>query len=64
MFKRLIMSVALAATSFAVSAAKPQALPMPLGEEYPVEVVLNQQEIAVDVSATDPMMAGGGLLGA
>ncbi|MBX3711377.1 MAG: hypothetical protein KF800_05405 [Lysobacter sp.] len=64
MFKRLLMTVALVATTFNVSAAKPQALPMPLGEQYPVEVVLNQQEIAVDVSATNPMAAGGGLLGA
>lgn len=44
--------------------AKPVDLPIPLGENYPVEVMLNQQEIAVNVSATNAMAAGGGMLGA
>ncbi|MFD0726876.1 hypothetical protein [Lysobacter brunescens] len=64
MFKRLIMSVALVAMSFVVSAAKPQALPMPLGEQLPVEVVLHQQELAVDVHSTAGLGMQFGLVGA
>lgn len=64
MFKRFLLSVALVATSFAASAAKPQALPMPLGEQYPVELVLHQQELAVDVQSTAGIGMQFGLIGA
>lgn len=64
MFKRFILSVALVATSFTVSAAKPQALPMPLGEQLPVELVLHQQELAVDVQSTAGLGMQFGLIGA
>lgn len=49
----------------AVAVAKPQ--PMPLGEKFPVEIVLNQQELGVDVSTTGAAVTGavvGGLVGA
>lgn len=64
MFKRFILSVALLATCFTVSAAKPQALPMPLGEQLPVELVLHQQELAVDVQSTAGLGMQFGLIGA
>lgn len=41
-------------------------LPTPLGEQLPVEIVLNQQELGVDVSTTGAAVAGaviGGLIG-
>ena len=67
MFRRLfVATVATVLATFAAAthAAKPQVLPMPLGDAMTVELVLNQQEIGVDVSQTNAMAAGGGLLGA
>ncbi len=64
MLKRFILSVALVATSFTVFAAKPRALPMPLGEQLPVELVLHQQELAVDVQSTAGLGMQFGLIGA
>jgi hypothetical protein len=64
MLKRFIVSVALVAASFVASAAKPQSLPMPLGEQMPVEVVLGQQELAVDVHSTAGIGMQFGLIGA
>jgi hypothetical protein len=62
---RRIFALIFAATfAIAAHAAKPIVQPIPLGENLPVEVVLNQQEIGVDVSQTNAMAAGGGLLGA
>ena len=68
MFRRLfvatVATTVLATIAVAAHAAKPQALPMPLGDAMTVELVLNQQEVGVDVSQTNAMAAGGGLLGA
>ena len=63
MFKKVLAFVALATMSFAVSAAK-QPLPMPLGERMPVELVLHQQELAVDVPSTAAIGMQFGLIGA
>lgn len=68
MFRRLFFAAAattvLVTFAVAARAAKPQTLPMPLGDAMTVELVLNQQEVGVDVSQTNAMAAGGGLLGA
>lgn len=48
----------------AIAVAKPQ--PMPLGEQLPIEIVLGQQEMGVDVSTTGAAVTGaiiGGLVG-
>jgi hypothetical protein len=61
---RLVVLVALLSVSSAVSAKKAP-LPMPLAQNLPVEVVLSQQEIAVDVPATAGQIgAQFGLIGA
>ncbi len=64
MFRRACVSIFAALFAVSAHAAKPLTQPMPLGENLAVEVVLNQQEVGVDVSETNAMMAGGGLLGA
>lgn len=64
MLSRILVSIFAATFAFAAHAAKPITQPMPLGENLPVEMVFNQQEVAVDVSETNAMAAGGGLLGA
>lgn len=64
MFRRACVSIFAALFAVSAHAAKPLTQPMPLGENLAVEVVLNQQEVGVDVSATNAMAAGGGLLGA
>lgn len=64
MFRRACVSIFAALFAVSAYAAKPLTQPMPLGENLAVEVVLNQQEVGVDVSATNAMAAGGGLLGA
>lgn len=51
MIRRIWLAVALAALCFNVS-AKPAPLPVPLAQDLPVEVVLNQHELAVEVPAT------------
>ncbi len=60
------MAVAVVATAFSIAAyaAKPLIQPVPLGENLAIELVLGQQEVGVDVSQTNAMAAGGGLLGA
>lgn len=55
MNRRLSLSVGLAlacATVATSAAAKAPQIPMPVADELPVELVLNQQELAVDVPAT------------
>jgi len=51
MIRRIWLAIGLAALCFNVS-AKPAPLPIPLAQELPVEVVLNQHELAVEVPAT------------
>lgn len=51
MFRRIGLALGLAALCLDVS-AKPAPLPMPLAADLPVEVVLTQQELAVDVADT------------
>lgn len=60
------IAVTLVATAFSIAAyaAKPLIQPVPLGENLAIELVLGQQEVGVDVSQTNAMAAGGGLLGA
>lgn len=64
MFRRICALIFVAFFAIAAHAAKPLTQPMPLGENLTVEMVLNQQEVGVDVSQTNAMAAGGGLLGA
>lgn len=64
MFTRACVSIFAALFAVSAHAAKPLTQPMPLGENLAVEIVLNQQEVGVDVSQTNAMLAGGGLLGA
>lgn len=56
----------LAAVSLPGRAAKPEVPAMPVAEQLPVEIVLAQQELAIDVPATGAATgaAVGGLLGA
>ena len=64
MIRRVCLAVVLAVLSVGVS-AKQKPLPMPLAPALPVEVVLNQHELAVDVPNTAAAMGGQfGLLGA
>lgn len=64
MFRHLCLAFGLAALCFNVS-AKQKPLPMPLAQDLPVEIVLNQQELAVDVPATAAAMGMQfGLIGA
>lgn len=51
MMRRICLAIGLAALCSNVL-AKPAPLPMPLAPELPVEVVLNQHELAVEVPAT------------
>jgi hypothetical protein len=51
MLQRLCLALGLALSCFAV-AAKPVELPMPLAQDLPVELVFNQQELAVEVPQT------------
>ena len=51
MMRRICLAIGLAALCFNVL-AKPAPLPMPLAPELPVEVVLNQHELAVEVPNT------------
>ena len=56
----------LAIVSLPVHAAKPEPLPMPVAQQLPVDIVLGQQELAVEVPASGAATgaAVGGLLGA
>lgn len=64
MIRRIWLAIALAALCFNVS-AKPAPLPVPLAQDLPVEVVLNQHELAVDVPETAGAVgAQFGLIGA
>ncbi|CAA9337219.1 MAG: hypothetical protein AVDCRST_MAG71-2046 [uncultured Lysobacter sp.] len=64
MIRRLLLACGLAVLCVNVT-AKPKPLPMPLAPELPVEVVLNQHELAVDVPATATAVgAQFGLIGA
>ncbi len=51
MMRRFLLALGLVTLSLN-AAAKQQPLPVPLAEQLPVEVVLNQQELAVDVPNT------------
>lgn len=65
MLVRLVASLAALCLSFNALAAKPVPLPMPIAQDLPVELVLSQQEIAVDVPNTASAMgAQFGLIGA
>lgn len=65
MFVRLVATVAALCLSFNAAAAKPVPLPMPIAQDLPVELVMSQQEIAVDVPNTASAMgAQFGLIGA
>jgi hypothetical protein len=65
MLVRLAASAALLCLAFNATAAKLQPLPMPIAEQLPVELVMSQQEIAVDVPNTASAMgAQFGLIGA
>lgn len=64
MLKHALAFVALVAMSFSASAADKQPLPMPLGEQMPVELVLHQQELAVDVPSSAGIGMQFGLIGA
>ncbi len=50
MFDRIALFVVLFAASFAATAAKSASLPMPLGERLPVELVLGQQRLIVEIA--------------
>jgi hypothetical protein len=50
MFDRIVLFVVLFAASFAATAAKSASLPMPLGERLPVELVLGQKRLIVEVA--------------
>lgn len=64
MIRRICLALGLAALCFNVS-AKPAPLPMPLAQDLPVEVVMSQHELAVDVPETASAMgAQFGLIGA
>ncbi|SFK48980.1 hypothetical protein [Lysobacter sp. cf310] len=65
MFVRLVATVAALCLSFNAAAAKPVPLPMPIAQDLPVELVMSQEEIAVDVPNTASAMgAQFGLIGA
>ncbi|UHQ22845.1 hypothetical protein LVB77_19700 [Lysobacter sp. 5GHs7-4] len=65
MFARLAAALAALCLSFNAVAAKPVPLPMPIAQDLPVELVMSQQEIAVDVPNTASAMgAQFGLIGA
>lgn len=65
MFTRLAAGLAALCLSFTASAAKLEALPMPVAQELPVELVMSQQEVAIDVPNTASAVGGQfGLLGA
>ena len=60
----MLLAMGMAALCFNAS-AKPKPLPMPLADELPVEVVMAQHELEVDVPATASAMGGQfGLIGA
>jgi hypothetical protein len=62
---RLVALVALLCVCTTVSAKKPAPLPTPLAPQLPVEVILNQHEMGVDVPATAAQVGMQfGLLGA
>lgn len=64
MIRRFCLAIGMAALCFNVS-AKTKPLPMPLAPELPVEIVMNQHELAVDVPETASAMgAQFGLIGA
>lgn len=62
----LFAAASLVALSTSAYAAKPAPLPMPVAERLPVDIVLGQQELAVEVPASGAATgaAVGGLLGA
>lgn len=55
MIRRFCLAIGMAALCFNVS-AKTKPLPMPLAPELPVEIVMNQHELAVDVPETATAM--------
>lgn len=62
----LLVAACLAIVTSPVSAAKPEVPPMPVAPQLPVEIVLAQQELGVEVPATGAAVGAGvgGLLGA
>lgn len=64
MIRRMSVAVAAMTVCFGV-AAKPPMAPMPVAAELPVELIENQNELAVDVSETASLIGGQfGLIGA
>ena len=64
MFKRIMTSGLLLCFAFNAAAANVEPLPMPVEQALPVEVVLGQQELEVDVPDSSGAAAQFGLLGA
>ncbi len=67
MFKKIALSLGLLAFALSAQAKKPEPLTVPLAPRLPVEVVLMQQELGVDVSNTGAAItaaAVGGIVGA
>lgn len=65
MFVRTMAALAAVCISFSAAAAKPVPLPNPIAQDLPVELVMSQQEVAIDVPNTASAMgAQFGLIGA
>jgi hypothetical protein len=64
MFKHIMMGGLLLGLAFNAAAAKFEPLPMPVEQALPVEVILGQQELEVDVPDNSGVAAQFGLLGA
>lgn len=64
LFGRNMLFTALLVTGLNAKAADSDSLPNPIAPALDVEIVLNQQEIAVDVASTAPVAGQFGLIGA
>jgi hypothetical protein len=64
MLGRICISLLMMCSAVSAHAAKPLPLPLPLGNRMPVEIVLTQQELAIDVPDTSAMGSQFGLIGA
>jgi hypothetical protein len=64
MLNRIIVGLALLCSGQNAFAAKPEPLPLPLEPQLSVELVLGQQEMAVDVPDSSAVSAQFGLIGA